>query len=240
VWLVIRRPGVIGQEVHRPVNRRDALQFRSEVVRRALLAVWAAVLGTQLTWGLEPRGLISLEPRWLFTSTLPPTIDLAICYYAGLTLWPMPWIGALACVIAWTGAASYFFDSSSLSPIKRERAVSLSYYASAPLALLLVPMVLFGVMFALYALGVIDESTPLTLDVQIIIACAWGSLALVILLLYGGTLGVLRRSGDGMGLRTFVAAMGLPAVWLLIAVLFFGIVPALCGFLRMVFYSYWS
>ena len=137
--LALRHPRTLGRQAPRPVQYRPARRFQLICVLLAWLPI--APLAAWGMWSI--RGQIIADPSlgtagFGFFGSAPPTrldawggilADAAIVAAAllGLFLWPL-----LA-----TGVPSYFFHPDRLPRGLQDRAVSLSYYAAAPLALLL-------------------------------------------------------------------------------------------------------
>ena len=125
VWLVMRYPRRAAADVARPVSFDDAKKFRHITVLIALFAPLALLIyGCVLVVFSRPMTMsdtASPEIRvgWLLQVLLAPVIVVAL--YAFL--------------LAASGVASYFFHPRSLPIERQNRAVALSYYACAPMAL---------------------------------------------------------------------------------------------------------
>lgn len=113
VWWVTRWPERLPPEMARPVNYRDSQSFRWITTLHAYgLVLAASVLWCVLDWWCGWRGG---EALWW---------GLAAVHAASLAL-----------LAGLPGVASYFFQSRRLPVEQQNRAIALSYYAWAPLAL---------------------------------------------------------------------------------------------------------
>ena len=132
VWLVARNPKRFCHEIARPVSYRDSQRFRWAT----MLHAYPGLLGASL----PAAGHAALEAG---------TLRAGLWVLAGLQVWCVLLLAALP------GLASYFFQSRGLTREQENRVIALSYYAWAPLALLL-PVVLFfvGVATLSWALAV--------------------------------------------------------------------------------------
>jgi len=113
VWLVMRWPKRFCSEIARPVSYRDSQRFRWLTVLHA----FPPVLVAAIIWGLYDwlRGPGGGEPMWWVLG--------------GLVVWSLLALAGLP------GLASYFFQPRWLSVEQQNRALALSYYAWAPLAI---------------------------------------------------------------------------------------------------------
>lgn len=204
--VLLHRPA-IQAEFARGVSYRHAQLFRWVSV----LIAWLSNMAITMTAFAGPiSGMSGPFPIELMAS--------------GATLLSLP---ALA---AWTGIPSYFFHPRSLSIDRQNRAIALSYYATAALALSpLGPIALFA--------GILIRRFAPNVEVDYIgwIAILVGLLfPLVVTLLYlAEIVGLAVRllpSGRGYGYRV---GLIVPVLWLLVGVLIFVGIPALvaCAFL---------
>ncbi len=113
VWLVTRWPKRFCSEIARPVSYRGSQSFRWLTVLHAYPPVFIAAA----IWGLADhlRGLGGGEVMWWVLG--------------GLLVWSLLVLAGLP------GFASYFFQPRRLSVEQQNRAIALSYYAWAPLAI---------------------------------------------------------------------------------------------------------
>ncbi len=125
-------------EIVRPVNLRDAQTFRWTVV----LIAWLSLLAVWPLWRV-------VHPRTfqLHAATAPATLNAAVA------------LGLLAFLALLSGVHTYFFHPWFMPRILQNRAVALSYYMIAPLALMpvLVAVGAVGVWLGLRANFKIDE-----------------------------------------------------------------------------------
>lgn len=239
VWLVIARPGEVGREANRAVGYRDAQSFRWIVVASATVPLWGWILAGQIIWGHGPPGTPSLQPVALLTAPRGLFLDFLICFYAGITLWPVPWIAAPLFLAGLTGIGSYLFHPKSIPVERQDRAIALSYYASASLTLMVVPAILFGALIVLHQFEVIDDTRQLSLGTGALLFITWVGAALVPALLYYDYLRVLFVATDQSVMRVGTASLLLPLFWIVIGLLTLILFPMMAGFLRIVFLSYW-
>ena len=217
VWLVTFRNRRFCEEFARDVSHRDARRFQWVVIAHVFLPVLLAVMAM---YRLVPPD-ISRE-SWMDVIALgrPPRVPTPFDY-AYAEIWPVALL--LACFLLWlsaiTGAASYFFHPKSI-PVRRQNSgVAMSYYACAPLAAL-------GVVFAVSAFltdWIADYSNiPRRYDLALAVA------ALVVLVGWWRTLmGTIRRTMPPVKVRATVLAIGLPLIWLALAILILVGIPVL-------------
>lgn len=239
VWQVVRRPGEVGSEAGREVSYSDAQKFRWVVVILTSIPLWGWVLAYQILWGSNPPGVPSASPVARLMVGMDWTFDLEATFFAGITLRPVPWVAVLLCVIGITGVASYLFHPRSLPVVRQDRAIALSYYANASLALAWLPM---GMMVVFVVLHHLDDSGKFEINfvkLRLFGAFAWCSLGLIPLLLLYDNLRLLYGSTGQSLARVAAGLVVLPLFWGGIAVLTLVILPMICGFLRLAFLSYW-
>jgi len=130
VALAALEPHKLALEVARPVSLADARKFQHLTVLVALAPMFALLL-----WGY-----FSSYPNGTFSrgrsrgSVLPWTLEAIGLLFAAGCIWLF-----LFCA---SGVGSYFFHPRHLSVTRQNRAIALSYYACAPLALTWVPALL--------------------------------------------------------------------------------------------------
>jgi hypothetical protein len=141
VAMVIRDPLAVADEVARPVSFDDARKFRLVTVLIAWLvpAVMLAWLWTQVTRMPPP------SPRMPFMGTpapqppanpaAPASSLVAVGWALQYALLPVAWGAVWLFLVCAAGVASYFFHPPHLSVARQNRAVAVSYYGCAPLAL---------------------------------------------------------------------------------------------------------
>ncbi len=113
VWLVLRQPRRLCQEISRPVDYRHSQSWR-----------WVTTLHAcgALLVGCGAYAVADYAYGWHGG-------ELMWWWLGGLQVWGILWLAALP------GLASYFFHPSKLPIEHQNRAIALSYYAWAPLAL---------------------------------------------------------------------------------------------------------
>ncbi len=185
VSMVILRPRKLAAEMMHPQSYRDSQQFRWTTVGTALLPV---LFATMVNWD-----------RTANMSWAPPDggsmgLGFAIIYL----------VAAAVTFAVITGLPSYWFHPRGLPVERQNRAIALSYYACAPLAL---GPFLFPIGWAIHGtFGGIVGSIPASALLAIQCVCWWRALV------------VLTRRGLDLGrpLRTITFALLLPALWIVI------------------------
>lgn len=204
VWHSTFHTRHLAYEMIRPVDYRDARRFQ------AALVIWlmAWLIGAIGVWA----GLASMAPRPIaWWPMLMGGIALAV--FASLFL------------ITATGVPSYWFHPRGVPVERQNRAIALSYYASAPLAFLPLAGVILAVGVA--AAMVADDLRQPT----------WWYVALAVVLIGAALLGVIplgwwrrclelasatvQRQGGSLALM----AICLPITWLLLAATFLVLIP---------------
>lgn len=141
VWLGLRRPKRLCQEIARPVSHRDAQLFRWITAAHAytawLLGSIAIYIAKLATGGVAQSEVwvIGLSQIWVF-----------------LLLAGLP------------GLASYFFQSRRLGVEGTNRTIALSYYAWAPLALLVTAL-------PLHVAFLCTDASRAPLELRIVLFC---------------------------------------------------------------------
>lgn len=214
VWLVTFHPRRLAEEINQPVSYADARKFQ-----------WVCVL---LAYVSVASGLALVDPNKAF--------DLG-----GLLLWPdrfailvMAWIGLMFFFLTASGVASYFFHPRGLPVVRQNRAVALSYYASAALAW--TPLVVGVTGLAVLAEAMLDAPHPAIVGP---LAAALVTVAVAAGVFQGGAwwlnnLSLLKRTTHCGAGRVFALAMLLPLFWVLLGVLFLAVVPAAVAFIALV------
>jgi len=225
VRLVIRHPAHAADDVARPVSFDDARKFRHATVLVALapllaLFAWACVeIVRSRPIAMSSTSAAPVRIGWLLQILLAPVIVVAL--YAFL--------------LAASGVASYFFHPRRLPVERQNRAVALSYYACAPLAL--TPLSIASVVIALLVRQFLVTRT--TSPVLIGVVLAGGALIPAIQVLAAGIapLMMLRRATHcGLG-RALALAAALPIGWALLAVIIAIGIPAAYLFVAIVIMS---
>lgn len=134
VFMEIFRNRMLCREIYRPVSYADAQRFRWVCVAVAYVST---LIGVGLIHVEFPNllGRAADEVGWWFITLV------AACY--------------LLALVAFTGLPSYFFHPRRLSVATQNRAVALSYYASAPLTLMVLPVLVIAIGGPLLRSGVL-------------------------------------------------------------------------------------
>ncbi|MBU0617201.1 MAG: hypothetical protein KKI02_05755 [Planctomycetes bacterium] len=206
VLLVMFRNKVFCRAAYRPVGYHDARSFR-----------WVSILHAYGP-ALLCLGVLHL----LHPDLLPGAADEYGWWLIGLN-----WVCVLLALLAFTGMPSYFFHPRSLPMARQNRAVALSYYGCAPLALGPVMLLGFIIGAAVWGTGKHEYLTGLIaalVQVSILIWCweLWSRLA--------------QRAFIGSG-RRLLMTWSLPVLWLLVGGLILVGLPAIAYFLAIVFYG---
>ncbi|UCG17748.1 MAG: hypothetical protein JSV19_06900 [Phycisphaerales bacterium] len=131
VWMAIYRRRQLWEEMVRPVSYADSQRFRWITIAHAYVPI---LLGSLVLYGLDARR----GPKGIFNNELGHEL-IAAC-------WPLASVnvGFLMFMAAMTGVMSSFFHPRRLALEQQNRAVALSYYACAPVALSLIPLTLIA------------------------------------------------------------------------------------------------
>ncbi len=223
VWLVTSRTSRFCDELVRPGSYRDAQWFR-----------WVTILHVYLPALLATIGLYVFPPSWSSGSAL---IDEAY-----EIVWPVVTLNAALVLVlaAITGLPSYFLQARDL-PVEREnRAIALSYYASAPLAW--TPMMLLLVVGGRLLTSVFPSllEDPLTLlDLLIATQITVGVLLMPAIptIWLGGLIGLARRTFRDRPWRAYLLVAVLPVLWFVVAAGILGGVMFTVAYVGLVFAS---
>ena len=243
--LVLFRPGKLAAAVAGPVRFHDARRFSRRTALRAwaplallLIWTWLATLRFRVVPDPGYPGVWEWRWRWgayglkhvqflyingIFTSEPGPVLSL------GFALEVLFIVSLLACtylaLLGVSRVASYFFHPGDLSPVRQNRAVAISYYAGAPLSILLLLTPLFVYTWWYYVMTSPDMMSrppalpPVTIGRWIaVLPAAWCWITSLIL---------LRRTTVCGFARTITMAIGLPIVWAIIIAVALSIPAAL-------------
>ena len=232
MWMSSR---TVAGDMIRPVNYRDARLFQLVTVLIASLPLAAmAALPVPDSFYRALGGSLSAWPV-----ALPPgwAIDFGLPILAAVGLRVVLPIAIVLFFLAMTGVASYFFHPPHLTVVQQNRAIALSYYASTPLVLLVVPT-LVGWVFLLLSIN-----RPGWEDRVFMVATLMGFvMALVpvvtLLLLWFTSLRMLRHATVCSTARTITMALTLPVAWAALAVLVLAGIPWLVGYGMIVYWSF--
>jgi hypothetical protein len=234
VWLAIRRPDAIARECARPVSYRDAQLFRWTVVFIAWLPMAILAAAWWYTWA-RPEKLYRQGTPWYAE---PLIRVLGPGSFGGWVYRMLIAPGSLSLnllvILLWlvtsTGVASYFFHPKALASARQDRAVALSYYGSAPLALLPLLELSFFALIAFAATTGWDFATLYAFSDNF--RALWlGAIAAAVaiaLTWWVNTLRILRGTTHAGPAKLLTVGLVLPVLWLslspLIFVLLHGIV----------------
>ncbi len=241
VWLTLRHPKRLAADISRPVSLTNARKFQNIVVWLTFVPIAAVLLWPYFATLRERLSTESIGMGPFDTPrNLPPTAISNTLRYLG---WAFEGLGVvIAGFCLWcflksiTGVASYFCHPHQMSTARQNRAISLSYYASAPLAwtpitIGLIPLIIamadassyhherFRYVMLLAGLAFLSAGVQIT---------AWWRCSLVL----------LKHTTRSGGLRLAVIASLLPVFWLILAGLLLGVLPASYMFLCVVILSY--
>ncbi|HEV2292602.1 MAG TPA: zinc ribbon domain-containing protein [Tepidisphaeraceae bacterium] len=230
MWMSTR---VVAGDVVRPVNYRDARRFQLITVLiasfplAALAALplpanlFAAIGGTLSGWP------IVVPPGW--------AIDLGLPLLAGVGVGALP-VAIVLYLLATSGVASYFFHPPHLSVVQQNRAIALSYYACAPLVLLILPALIAWVYLGLHVYRPGWENRVFLIDATMNLLMAILPVVTV-LMMWFASLGMLRHATACSTARLFAMAIVLPVAWVVLAGLILVALPWVVGFAMIVVWS---
>lgn len=214
VEMLSLRPGTLHKEMSRPAGLADAIRFRRAVVLHALLP--SAIVLT-LAWKAAAGRI------WYPSDIAGSVLQIASLFVGWFCLAALLW--------GMTGSASYLFRPKSLSTIRQNRAVALSYYACAPLAYLPFTALIAGIVVAF--LEYRGDSLNLLLRAAFSLVGFIPLLSNLIMLIIS-PVGLLRallpgETGQHWRLAAFlpsiwalwgaITLIGLPAAWLAVVVM---------------------
>jgi len=218
--MTIFRPSQVAAEVARPVSLDDALAFRR--VTAAIVAVpfiLAGLLVAMLSDLMPFRQAVSMPAEFAAEWIALPFLIAGVWFF----------------FLTMAGVQTYWFHPGSIPVVRQNRAVAISYYATAPLALL--PIAL-----ALLALLPLVDSWVERYGVFESLLIAMGIVAM--LLIVGSlswtayvSLVMLRRTTHCGTARVLSLIFGLPIAWGLLACIFLVAVPGTCLFVALLVLS---
>jgi hypothetical protein len=211
-----------------PVDPRSAMGFR--VIISLLATLPASLLFWIIVHTVGGTGFLSVwqpgAPSWPFTPPqFPSGWEIPILWSAGATLWAVLPIGAFITAYLGTGVLQYWVRAEEMSEERKKRAVAVSAYVGAPLAMLIVPTVAFGVAWAMWDWN--DQLSQSIWKAHLVLA---GVSCAAILTIYQVNAMILISSlvRDGW-VRKSIAIMGLPLCWALAAMVGLVGFPMLVG-----------
>jgi len=221
----------------RVADYREAQKFR-----------WLIALIAALPWCIasivcracvDEAGVAQMlqAPVGQFNQPLPAMLDLAICAAVGAHLWPVPSLAILLFFAALTGLASYFFRPPGLSIPQQNRAVAMSFYTCAPLAVMFIPCALLCAALLMAYWEHTVHRTEFQIFVLLMISGAGGLIG-VLFFHWFSALHLLKAATHCSNTRVTVAAILLPVLCLCLAFLCLVVFPVLCGYVALFYYSH--
>jgi hypothetical protein len=223
VWLALRYPFRAADDVARPVSFDDAKQFRLITVRLAWLSLVALLM-----WGCIE---VARDRPITMSSTASPVVRIGWA----LEILAAPVIAAAlyAFLLAASGAASYFFHPRWLPVERQNRAVALSYYACAPMALTPISVAsIIGAFFIRENFG----GQPAILIGIALTTCALVPAIQAVMSVATPLLIMRRATHCGIG-RAIALVVALPVLWALLGVVILVGIPAAYLFVALVIMS---
>lgn len=187
------------EEVVRDVDYRDAQRFR-----------W-------ITVGLMYLGVLIGTVGW-YVLNWPQLFRDQPLNDAFKAIWPMAIIHVLIAtyLIAATGAPSYFFDRLDVGVRRRNSAIAMSYYTLGALAWTPLNMLIIVILAPIGLRSMVTALIVFMAAAMILVSVADWNYNLE---------RTMRRVMPHKPGRAAVAALGVPMMWLLLAVLIFGLLP---------------
>ncbi len=135
VWLVIFKHKKFCQEIVRPVSYGDARKFQLVTVILAFLPALTTIAAAYRWYPYEDHNIKQQPFNFFRNANNQSLLDLAY-----MDVWPVVLFlaGLLVCFVAMTSVPSYFFHPRQLSTRQQNRAIALSYYTAAPMALIII------------------------------------------------------------------------------------------------------
>lgn len=235
LWLVTLDRHSLRSEAVKPQALVDALAFR-RVTAFVLAMTVLGVLGVALVAGDGIKEIAILPREFTGLDRVPPRVqDAAVPWAAGATMLPVMPICLVLLAFWVTGAQQFVFRPRGGADEHRERAVAMSFYATAPLAFLLPAMALL-IGPALLAERA-ESLKPLGFAA---LPSTVAGMVLFLAALFATLLRVAqwsRRACLYGGGRATLAVSEMLALWLLGAWVLLGLLPWCVGFFWVVFDS---
>jgi hypothetical protein len=211
VQSAVIHPTQFGEHVHRPMDYRDSQHFRWMTIAHVLAPLLAAAVSL---YCLVQFGIV----------TNPMMHEVLV------NVWPVATflLAMFAFLLAATGVPSYFCHPHRLPIERQNRGIALSYYAAAPLGLS--PL---AILLALAGFLILETSTTSALQML-----ATGLITTTAFILIGQliawwllTIAFVRRAADRTGSWMSGFNIALPALWLGLFVITFGLTTFTCLYL---------
>jgi hypothetical protein len=231
--LAMFRPRALAQEINRPVPYADSQRFRAVTVILAASGPVAFCIFAMLhgDW-LRSRDAANamLGPDSLRVGEwLAPWME-------GAALYPVIPIAIVLTLVFLTGSGSYFFAPKSLDVVRQNRAIALSYYASAPLALL--PVIGVGIGLDLWGQYQFGYNNSLWTKASTALTLVEGVLGVLVFLAMGNTTRkLLSVVTPGRGFRVHVSEFATMVLGVLTAALALVVFPWCVGLIAVVIES---
>lgn len=226
VWLVIFRYKTLCAESEFPVSYSDARRFW---LMTAMVAYFPWLVATALLyWMGESAGGKAWQNSTIYQMMFIPVYT---------RIWPaVPiHIGIICFLLAATGVPSYFCHPKRLTLEEQDRAISLSYYACAPLALM--PILTLTLILSTMTLSGLIVNSSARIHVMPAVLAIMMSLILPVFwaVRTGWIVSTLTRRG---WLSREIIATALFVIWLVLGILCLVIVPLSVQYLCMLIYSF--
>jgi len=219
----------LAHAVAHPVDPGSATRFR--VIVSLLAALPVSVLFWAIVHAEKGTGFLSAwrsnAQSWPFKQApFPGWWEIPILWSAGATMWVVLPVGAFITVFLGTGILGYWVRAEGMSEERRKRAVTVSAYASAPLAMLILPTVGIGLAWGMSDLS--DHFSRTICTGSLVFGCVSCGLILAI---YGcNAIRMITALARDAGVRIICAIVGLPLCWALAATVGLVGFPMLVGF----------
>jgi hypothetical protein len=228
--LAMFRPRALAEGINRPVPYADSQRFRAVTIILAAAGPVAFCIVAML------RG------DWLRSKDAANTLlgpdslrvgEWLAPWMEGAALYPVIPIAIVLTLVFLTGAGSYFFAPKSLDVTRQNRAIALSYYASAPLALLPVISICLGI--DLWGQAQFRYNHWLWAKISTALTLVEGVLGVFVFLAMGNTTRrLLSVVTPGRGMRVHFAEFAIMVFGVLTAALALVVFPWCVGFIAVV------
>jgi hypothetical protein len=166
---------------------------------------------------------------------LPAAADAMVPFAAGVTWWPVPPLAILLTIWLLPRAGRAIFWGGDASAVRRRRARALSCYATAPLVLLPVGVLVWGA-------GVVMDAQRIGGNQAFPVAGSLmtGGFLLVACCFFWSWVNMLRlsrRAIQSSGLGTIIGIVGLPIAWCAWVLMSVLVLPWVAGLLWLMFDS---
>jgi hypothetical protein len=235
-WFATVQTKTLAGDVFRPLGYSDAKRFSLVTCVLAWIApAVAIVIGLWQGEDILAGAFGGFDPfRGTPGQPLTGILDIALPWAAGAAMLPVMPVCMFLFLLAVSGVPSYWFHPKRLPVVRQNRAVAVSYYASAPLALLLLAGACVLAMIPLS----FRESNHSVEQIQILLGLTIASLVLMsIVAFYANTLRLYHQATGASAGGTIGFAALLPLSWLAVGLLTLYGIPWVVGFLRLVIES---